>query len=43
MTVHVSRTGIEPLQTFASQAFSIVLCHHQLNSCVWHNCTLKYE
>jgi len=41
MTLHVSSTGIEPLQTCASQAFPTVWCYHQVNSCVLHNSTLK--
>jgi len=41
MTLHVSSAGIEPLQTFASQAFPTVVCYHQFNSSVLHNCTLK--
>jgi len=41
MTLHVSSTVIEPLQTSASQAFPTVLRYHQLNCCVLHSCTLK--
>jgi len=41
MTLHVSSTDIELLNTCASQTTLTVCCYHKHNRCVMHNCALN--